>query len=247
MNSDSMNSDRGITQLIKVHPVVTTSDSVRRAAGLIKGSDGSRLIVVNGGAVVGTVSEQAIVDFLSTAGDVESAMKLPVDALVEPQPVFINSGVTLKEAAQVFASTGADTLPVIGSHGMVQGVLYRSDVIGSLTRTLRPPTIAGMATPLGVYLTTGSQCGGAGSAGLFLTGVSMMLMIAASTLIVNSLPGVIARSMHINIGAFMASMPILLQPHLRDLVFYASTGLTVVIMLFMLHLSPLSGYHAAGA
>ncbi len=30
-----------------------------------------------------------------------------------------------------------------------------------------------------------------------------------------------------------------------ELIFYASTGLTVVIMLLMLHLSPLSGYHAA--
>ena len=237
--------DTGITELIKTHPLVTPEDTVRRAAGLIKGSEGSRLVVVSDGGVVGAITERAISSFLAATNDLDAAMLEPIGPLVEPHPVFLSSSVSLEEAMQVFSANDVDMLPVIGSHGMVHGVVYRSDVIGCLTRTLRPPTIAGMATPLGVYLTTGSLRGGAGSPGLFLTGVAMMLMITASTLFVDVLQSVVSRFTHINLAVVMASAPLSLRPNIYDLALYLSTGLTAVIMLALLRLSPLAGYHAA--
>ena len=167
--------------------MLASDDTVRRAAGLIRSSDGSRLPVHENGRIVGTVSERAIAAFLSGAEDLGPALESRVGALLDPNVTLLNSAVSPKEAAGVFASTGEDMLPVTDNFGAYQGVVYRRDVVGFLTSNLRPPAVAGMATPLGVHLTTGSISGGAGSLGLFLTGCSLALMITVAGVIADGL------------------------------------------------------------
>ena len=237
--------DRTITELINTAPLLAPEDTVRRAAGLIRGSDGSSLLVLADGGIVGSVGEQAIAAFLSKSDDLEKALEQPVGPLIEPNVVFANASMSLKQAAEVFASTSADMVPVVGDVGTYQGVLYRQDVVGCLTNTLRPPLVAGMATPLGVYLTTGSVRGGANNLGLFLTGASLMLMIAAAALIVSGLQSAFQAVTGIRADVFLASPPLTMRLNVYDLALYIQMGLTIAIMLLLLRLSPLSGFHAA--
>jgi CBS domain-containing protein len=65
---------------------------------------------------------------------------------------------------------GVSALPVIDDSGMYRGMISRSDVVAALGQQVRPPVVGGMATPLGVWLTTGSITGGAPALGLFLSG-----------------------------------------------------------------------------
>ena len=238
-------SNNGISQLIKSVPILSPEDSIRRAAGLIRSSEGSRVLVHRSGQIIGTVSEQAIAAFLAAAEDTEAALEAAVGPLVDQNVVLINSGVTLKEAAGVFASSGADMLPVTDNFGSYAGALYRRDVVGLLSRNLRPPTVGGMATPLGVYLTTGSLSGGTGNAGLFLSGASVAAMIVVAALVVDGLQKLFSMLTGVNVDRLLASAPLTYVPNVYDIAFYVTTALSTLIFFALMRLSPLSGYHAA--
>jgi CBS domain-containing protein len=197
------------------------------------------MLVVRDGRVTGSVSEQAIGAFLGSEQDPESALDRPIDPLVEYYPVFVSPSISAVDAARTFSEHGVDMLPVVDEHGGLRGVLYRSDVIGLLTRNLRPPSVGGMATPLGVYLTTGSISGGAGSIGLYLTGISLGLMMIASKLLGD-------RVMTVLQGLVMHKLPVMARAWVSyDMFSLGSAGLSIVLMLLLLRLSPLAGYHAA--
>jgi CBS domain-containing protein len=229
-----------ITELIKPPRVLSASDTVRRAAGAIRASDGSRMLVVKDGRVAGAVSEQAIATALAQADDVEAALDGPIDELVECCPVFVSTSVSAREAARVFAESGLDMLPVVDGWGGLRGAVYRKDVVGLLSRNLRPPTVGGMATPLGVYLTTGSITGGAGSFGLYLTGISLGVLMIVAKLIGDRMVG--------KLGILAAHyLPPLLNARISLLGLYdlVTAAVSIGIMLLLLRLSPLAGYHGA--
>jgi CBS domain-containing protein len=62
-------------------------------------------------------------------------------------------------------------LPVVDEAGGYRGMISRADVVAALDGQIRPPVIGGMATPLGVWLTTGHLSAGAPPLGLFLSGM----------------------------------------------------------------------------
>ena len=113
------------------------------------------------------------------------------------------------------------------------GLIGRGDLVRELSQPLRPPVIGGMATPLGVYLTTGSVSGGVGTLALMLTGLVMF-------------------------GAFLGSV-VITQPllhymdHQTAFRINGSSGLPLVVVslvqtalyLLFVRISPLAGYHAA--
>lgn len=235
----------GVSQLTKSAPILTPDDTLRRAAGLIRASGASRVLVHEQGRIIGAVTERSVAAFLANSDDTEAVLDSPVRPLVEPNVVLVSSAASLRDAARIFVSSDSDVLPVIDRQGAYQGVIYRSDVVGLLTQNLRPPTVAGMATPLGVYLTTGSMSGGAGSLGLFLTGASLALMITIAGLVVDWLMKLFGTVTGIKIGVLLASVPLSQHPNLYDIPFYVSIVLSVLLFFVMLRLSPLSGYHAA--
>lgn len=234
-----------VGELVKRAPVLETTDTVRRAAGLIRQTEGTRVLVHEGNRIVGTVSEQAIAALLGKDGSVENVLDSTVESLVEPNATFISSRVGLVAAADLFASSGTDVLPVIDDYGSFYGVVYRRDVVGALTKTLRPPTVGGMATPLGVYLTTGSIAAGAGDLGLFLTGISIGLMMVIATALAMGIMYGIGAITGLPMAAYLNSTPLALKPNAYDIPFYVSTVLSVVFFMVLMRLSPLSGYHAA--
>ncbi len=65
----------------------------------------------------------------------------------------------------------AAALPVVDERGFYRGMISRSDVVAALGQSVRPPVVGGMATPLGVWLTTGSLTGGVPAYALFLSGL----------------------------------------------------------------------------
>ncbi len=134
---------------------------------------------------------------------------------------------------------GVDMLPVVDGWGALRGVVYRGDVVGMLSRTLRPPTVGGMATPLGVYLTTGSISGGAGSFGLYLTGISLGIMMIIAKVLGDRLMA--------KLDLLSAHAPLAVRRALTSLsaTEIISAVISIGIMLMLLRLSPLAGYHAA--
>ena len=77
-----------------------------------------------------------------------------------PVPAVLMTEMPIEQAAWVMERYGARALPVVDGAGQLKGVVTRSDVASALLRGLRPLRIGGMATPFGVYLTTGNHRGG---------------------------------------------------------------------------------------
>jgi CBS domain-containing protein len=72
-----------------------------------------------------------------------------------PATVFVTPATRTSEAAALLDESGADALPVVDANGAYLGLVARSDLVQDLVRPFKPPLVGGMATPLGVYLTTG--------------------------------------------------------------------------------------------
>lgn len=237
--------NKNIANLIKGAPALSPDDNIRRAVGLIRTCNSSSLLVISYGQVIGTVTEQSIAAYLAQAEDIEVALSTRVEPLITQGVTLINSSATQRQAAELFAASGTDVLPVIDNSAMFLGVLYRRDLVGLMTRNLRPPTVAGMATPLGVYLTTGAQSGGAGSFGLFLTGASLMLMMTIATLSVDGLVSLLSKLTRMRFDLYIAYPPSTGRFTVFDLVLYGAVALTLGLTLLLLRLSPLAGFHGA--
>lgn len=69
-------------------------------------------------------------------------------------------------------------IPLVDKDGYYTGsCITRSSIISYLARLIKPSTLGGLATPLGVYITDGKHQAGAGNLGLFMTGVSLGVVL----------------------------------------------------------------------
>ncbi|MFQ3548616.1 MAG: DUF1385 domain-containing protein [Armatimonadota bacterium] len=240
-----MENETGINELIKGAPVISPQDTIKRAAGLMRGFQSESILVFGLGEDKGILTEKAITEYLSKQDDPKSALNDPVAPLIDRNLTYININFTMKMAAETFSEKNVDILPVVNENGVYQGVITRSDLVAKMTSNLRPPNVAGMATPLGVYLTTGSHKAGAPNIGLFLTGVFQMMLIIIAGAVVFGLRKLFAYITGIPVDIMAASTPLTVAPHIYDFATYISVILVIGIMLLLLRMSPLSGYHAA--
>jgi hypothetical protein len=99
--------------------------------------------------------------------------------------------------------------------------------------------MGGMATPLGVYLTDGINSGGAGALGLFLSGMSMGGLYLLSLMVMELLFVFLAAHAKFNLYGLLSSR--LGEEGASD----AFGLISMPILLVMMRLTPLAGYHAA--
>jgi CBS domain-containing protein len=214
-------------------------------AEILRMSPYRAVAVVEGERLVGMASEGDVLDALLGATDAAARARvreMPVGVVMTPHPegtrVWVTPGMRASEAAALFDQAGTDALPVVDAYMTYLGLVARSDLVQDLVRPFRPPTVGGMATPLGVYLTTGAVSGGAGTLALLLLGFVMFLvhllaqgvaqagqfwLTTAFTAQINALPEAFRLVMS-NLFPFVAQF---------------------ALLLVLLRLSPIAGYHAA--
>ncbi|MGH2349562.1 MAG: pyridoxal-phosphate dependent enzyme, partial [bacterium] len=104
------------------------TDSVRDVVARMKSFDISQLPVVDGGRLVGLVSEVALLTYLLDgdhgAGD-------PIAPLVEPTPPVVTPDAPVSDLADLFATANA---VVVISRGEVVGIVTKIDLIDHLAR-----------------------------------------------------------------------------------------------------------------
>lgn len=82
-------------------------------------------------------------------------------------------------------------IPIITQDGKYTGkCITRSDLITYLTRRVKPQSIGGLATPLGVYMTDGRHQAGPGNAGFIATGIVFATMMFIIRIISSFIPGI---------------------------------------------------------
>lgn len=164
-----------VGDIVRPCPSLQVNDSVGKAAEALRQSGVAVLPVVADGQVVGIVDEERLF-----ALSLNSHHRRQVADLMMPVPTVLITEMPITQAAWMLQRSGLRALPVVDAMGRLRGVVTRSDVASALLRGLRPPRIGGMATPFGVYLTTGNHRGGVGDFALMTTGVVMALCLVAA-------------------------------------------------------------------
>ena len=154
---------------------------------------------------------------------------------------FVPAGFSLANALLTFDRAGLGALPVLDNDNRYLGILSRADVLSALAGNIRPPTVGGMATPLGVWLTDGVLEGGAPKIGLFLSGATISAYLGFSQIVLYF----IARALNPSWGAPALSGRLGVASTESGLLNLGFVLVQSLILLLCFRLTPLSGIHAA--
>jgi hypothetical protein len=179
--------------------------------------------------LLGLLTDSTIAATLLTAENREAVLQQTVDSVMAEPIESVSPDTPIHALLQTLDAASTDALPVIGHSGQFYGLIGRADLVRELIRPLALPSIGGMATPVGVYLTTGAVSSGVSSMALILTGLLFFFAQAALFVLLSALPQPKSIS-----GPIAASFELLL-----------ASVLPMAGFLGLIRLSPLSGYHAA--
>ncbi len=229
--------------------VLRPTDPVGRAAEALRFSVYSALPVVENGRLIGIVTEEnlrRLFPLISSNSSNGSGQDKPtVDLIMRRDVLPVPDSLSLSTLSTYFDQQPMDALPVVDAFGQYRGMISRADVVAAQCEVIRPPIIGGMATPLGVYLTTGALRAGAGHLGLFLTGVFMGTRIILTQIILTVILLLVDRwrnapneISYVELYQRAEALP----PWGIGLVF---TLCSIFLFMLLIRLSGLAGYHAA--
>jgi len=207
-----------------MRPTMTCAaeDSVERAVEELR-RNGGFLPIVSSDILVGILTEDAVARALGDDAD-----QLAPCTSVMRETLTIPPYATGAEALRLFSEMDQPTLVVVDDMGHVVGLLSPSDLFPRKRVMPRPASVGGMATPFGVYLTSGALRGGVSLYAVMATGAAMFLMMVA--------------------GAVLAVLALSPLDH-TSLSETAKTTIADVGAIFMflliMRLMPLSGTHGA--
>lgn len=235
--------NRPILTILKSVTPLAATDTLGRALDAMRVSGVTELPVFDFGRLIGMVSEAGILSVLvKSGGDPSASAKSVREAVTEPT-AFANPYMSIGQVAETMDSRGVQVLPVIDEYGRYLGVVARPDLTAVLTHSIRPPSIAGLATPLGVYLSTGHIRAGASDFGLFLSGASLMLLNYLSIALIAGMAWAVEHGTGAKLFTILMS-----QVHPAPWMETAQmimVGLSLPLFLVLLRAAPLSGFHGA--
>src|SRR5579862_3821292 len=165
---------------------VDLQDSLELAARKMRENGGGIIPVTEGGFLSGAITESALAGALASGHEMSESVESVSHSIPTASP-----STTGAEALRLFETRNCSTLVVIDGDGRVLGVLAPSDLYPKRLVPPRPPMVGGMATPFGVYLTTGSIRAGAGHLALITTGMILFVLIIGS----QTIAGLLAASL----------------------------------------------------
>ncbi len=161
-----------VGDIVRPCPMIKATDSVGKAAAVMHQTGCPLLPVLQDGIVVGVIDEESLLSV-----SLNSHQGHQVKDLMRPMVEPVSLETPLSHAAWLMKTHQLPALPVVGNDGRLQGIVTRADVLSNLLRGPRPTRIGGMATPFGVYLTTGTLRAGVGDGALLATGLTMALCL----------------------------------------------------------------------
>jgi len=171
----------------------------------------------------------------------ETLRELKAGDVMRVEVPFVPAQFSLANALLTFDRANLGSLPVLDESNRYLGMISRADVLSALTGNIRPASVGGMATPLGVWLTDGVLVGGAPPFGLFLSGLSIAARYALAQLVVYF----VARSLNPTWGALALSGRLGLAYEGGTLLSTLFFMLHSLVFLLMFRFTPLAGVHAA--
>ncbi|UCC68138.1 MAG: DUF1385 domain-containing protein [Armatimonadota bacterium] len=233
---------RDIRNIIKTAPPLAPDDTVAKAVRILRARALPALPVADQGRLIGLVQEADILALVADAPDPAAvARSLPARHIMRPIELILSDTQPLPAVAQALRDSADAAVPVVAPDGRYLGMLLRRDLLAALSGQPLAPPIAGLATPFGIYLTTGALRAGAHDFALAATGAALMVINLLANGIVYGLLWLADRLLF---GGSPQPPP---QPPddislLAVVIFF---GLQIAVFLVLLRLSPLAGVHGA--
>ncbi len=209
-------------------PVVAIfpEDSLSRAARLMRDQDIPVVPVVKDGRLLGVFGSGELARVLGDGID----LAWPVAEHMAPAPIIRRYDTTI-QALRMFESCGSPVLIVVDAADTLCGIVTPAQLAFDGREPIRPPSVGGMATPFGVYLTTGAISGGVSKWALMSTGSVMFSLLFVGNLVGNWVDENFIQNNLTHIPAAVADAIV--------------SGVSLLIFLIGLRVIPLSGTHAA--
>ena len=197
--------------------------SLETVAAKLRFAESGLVVVLDEPFVVGTVDEAGLAACLAEGADPHEPLER---AMRDARTIAPHA--TGAEALRRFTDEGSGPLVVVDGTGHLIGLLAPSDLFPKRPELARPPMIGGMATPFGVYLTTGGLRAGASQFALVSTGMLLFTLFLVGVLITDPL---------------VAAM--LQRPGWEEMANGVSEYLPVALFLLGMRSLPLAGTHAS--
>ncbi|HJP84031.1 MAG TPA: DUF1385 domain-containing protein [Fimbriimonadaceae bacterium] len=139
--------------------------------------------IVNGRELIGVVSERSLAHAIAMGAEPTDGVEKAFETELLSIPLY-ESGA---EALRMFETFQCGALAVVDDTRRVLGILRASDLIDPPEVSVRPALIGGMATPFGVYLTSGTVQAGAKGWALVATGATLFTVLTTSSIASNYL------------------------------------------------------------
>lgn len=206
-------------------PAVYPFSSILEAMEIINSEKVSAIPVVSiNNDVIGIITERDIVHLIALQSIVGWAAlrNYSVDSVFLGVTNLKTKSATLEEIAVEFTGRNVEIVPIVDENNNYSGYcITASKLIYYTINSIKPKSIGGLATPLGVYLTDGFYNAGAGNLGLVLTGVVFSIILTSLTILLS-----------LFLTPYKVSQSLMLIIQLAS-------------FLIILRLTPLSSYHAA--
>jgi Protein of unknown function (DUF1385) len=227
--------DSTVHLLARPLPGISTRERVGAAAEWVRVSPYRSVAVLSGGILVGLVTERSLAAYLAQAPagpERHHWLEAPVEETVMVPTAALHPLLSSSELQEALVAEGVDALPVVEGNGIYLGMVGHCDLVRELLRPLALPQIGGMATPVGVYLSTGMVSAGVGNRALIATGfcffIGQLSLLTVLTLV----------------NPYLPALP--LPASWRESIELTLTAaVTLAGFLTMVRLSPVAGFHAA--
>ncbi len=223
---------RDLPDVIKSAPPLMADDSAGKAIRLLRARGLPALPVADGNQLLGFVREQELADLAIQTPDPGAAAAIRVQQLARPMALAVRDDQDAVAVLRLMQEHDTDAAAVIAGDGRFLGLVLRRDLLAAATGQHAAPQMAGLATPFGVYLTTGALRAGASDLALASTGAALMVIYLLSEAILYG------------IGRLAAPFPPLTWLFGSDDSLARMAALYIVFLL-LLRFSPLASIHAS--
>lgn len=170
---------RPISTLMRATFVAGAEQTIGGIIPKLRENYAGALPVVEDGQLRGVVTERSLADALARGVPETEGVEMAF-ATDFPTVRVYESGA---EALRAFERHASGEVVVLDDGDRVVGVLRASDLFAAPELALRPPLVGGMATPFGVYLTSGALGAGAKGWALVSTGAMLFTILTGASIL----------------------------------------------------------------
>lgn len=181
-NNDFKNIDLPTIEKISIElPAISKYFEAARLADAFRETSSDTLPVIDNEAnIIGIVSEYDLAKILPEWSMDEKSYEhnVRVEEIMSTNVWTEKLHTNIKDLLAKVHHMHTRVIPIVDQNSKYTGMcITRNAVISFLTRKIRPLTLGGLATPLGVYITDGRHQAGVGNFALFLTGFVLSFFI----------------------------------------------------------------------